>query len=412
MVSLPDASLPALPISSLRIQTTILSLTTNNFSYARIGHLLGWWDVHPLPPFIPAEFSDSKKFGRISCWGYGIVTDSTVPEIEVGTQVWGYLPIGTLPVDMSVQLNPKIPAQFREISKHRSHVLPVYNRYLFYPAATAEESVDLKQSQGYDSLMQVLFETGYMMNRFVFTWDLAEAVYPFGDSKDGWTFDKGSVDGNTIFILFAGSGKTALSLAHTLKHGRPKGKAPCAVYAVGSAASKAFTEGTGLYDKVLLYDAHESNLSTELSLGTATKIMVCDFGARGGAADNWAQKLRQSHNVVQVGVGSEPMAETPEEATAKFLSGRKSSAGLKWNINASVLRTQAMEILGEKAYFEGFMREWNHFKEQGGIKGLHLVWGEGMDDIAKGWERLCKGEVGPDEGLVFKLKLSRAEVCL
>jgi len=26
-----------------------------------------------------------------------------------------------------------------------------------------------------------------------------------------------------------------------------------------------------------------------------------------------------------------------------------------------------------------------------------------MDDVAKGWEKLYKGEVGPDEGLVFSL---------
>ena len=57
LVSLPNAyPLPPLAPSSIRIKSTILSLTTNNFAYARIGHLLGWWDVHPLPPSIPAEY--------------------------------------------------------------------------------------------------------------------------------------------------------------------------------------------------------------------------------------------------------------------------------------------------------------------------------------------------------------------
>jgi len=63
-----------------------------------------------------------------------------------------------------------------------------------------------------------------------------------------------------------------------------------------------------------------------------------------------------------------------------------------------------MDILGERKYFEGFLKEWNLLKERGGVKGLRLIWGEGMDDAAKGWKRLCGGEVGPDEGLLYELK--------
>jgi hypothetical protein len=404
MVSLPTASLPPLAESSLRVRTSILSLTNNNLTYARIGHLLGWWDIHPLPSSIPAEFSDTKQFGRISCWGYGVVIESTVSEVEAGMQVWGYLPIGTLPVDMQIQLHPEVFGQFYETSKHRAHVLPVYNRYLFYPTPNiSQQGFDLKQSQGYDSLLQVLFETAYMINRFVFPWNPSEAVYPFGDGKDGWTFDKGNVDDKTIFILFAASGKTGLSLAYALKHSRPEGKKPRGVFAVGSGTSKAFTEGTGLYDKVMLYDACDSDLQTGLNLDASTRVIMCDFGARGGAASRWADKLRDTHHVTLVGVGSEPMAETPEQTTAKFLSARQAFVGRKYDVNASALRSQAMEILGDKQYFLDFMQEWNQFKGQGGIAKLRLVWGEGMGDVAKGWERLCKGEVGPDEGLVFSL---------
>lgn len=94
-----------------------------------IGHLLGWWDVHPLPSCIPVEFSDAKKYGRISAWGYGSVVESTVPGIELGSLAYGYLPIGTLPVDMEVQLDSDVPGHFVEISKHREKLMPIYNRY-------------------------------------------------------------------------------------------------------------------------------------------------------------------------------------------------------------------------------------------------------------------------------------------
>jgi hypothetical protein len=86
LVSLPNAyPLPPLGPSSIRNKSNILSLTINNCSYARDGHLLGWWDVHPLPPSTPARYSDPTKFGRISAWGYAEVIESNVSGLQIGT---------------------------------------------------------------------------------------------------------------------------------------------------------------------------------------------------------------------------------------------------------------------------------------------------------------------------------------
>lgn len=50
LVPFPNAlPYPPLGPSSLRLRTTVLSLTVNNFTYAALGTLLNWWDVHPLP---------------------------------------------------------------------------------------------------------------------------------------------------------------------------------------------------------------------------------------------------------------------------------------------------------------------------------------------------------------------------
>jgi hypothetical protein len=156
MVALPKAyPLPALPPSSLRVKTAILSLTTNNFSYAKVGHLLGWWDIHLLPESIPTEYADPKKFGRISGWGFGDVIESNVPEVEVGTQLFGYLPIGTLPVDFEVQVDQNVPNQLVVTSKHRQHVLPIYNRYIVFQRPKDFGDPKFQHSQGYDSLMYV-----------------------------------------------------------------------------------------------------------------------------------------------------------------------------------------------------------------------------------------------------------------
>jgi hypothetical protein len=284
IVSLPNAlPLPPLAPSSLRVQSSILALTTNNFSYARLGHLVGWWNFHALPSSIPAEFSDPASFGRISAWGYGTVIESTAG-VEVGTQVFGYLPIGTLPVDMLVEFDPKIPGRFQEVSEHRIKLLAVYNRYFFHPkAATVQD----REGQGYDALIRVLFETSYMLNRFVFAWERTELVHPAG-TGEGWSFDDAQLDG-AIVLIFSASGKTALSFAHQLKHGRPVAHQPQSVVAVGSKSSSQFTAGTGLYDQLLDYTADDDDLGKQLGLKAESKVVLCEFGSRGSAAARYVK---------------------------------------------------------------------------------------------------------------------------
>lgn len=55
----------------------------------------------------------------------------------------------------------------------------------------------------------------------------------------------------------------------------------------------------------------------------------------------------------------------------------------------------------EKKYFQDVLKEWNLSTDGGAVKGLRLVWGDSMDDVGKGREKLDKGEVGADEGLAF-----------
>lgn len=71
-------------------------------------------------------------------------------------------------------------------------------------------------------------------------------------------------------------------------------------------------------------------------------------------------------------------------------------------VNADDMRRRAMKTLGEEKYWAEEGRSWEQFREQG-IKGLGLSWGEGMQGVINGWDRLARGEVLPSEGLVYKL---------
>ncbi|KAF8850639.1 hypothetical protein BDZ45DRAFT_769495 [Acephala macrosclerotiorum] len=401
LVALPNSlPLPELAPSSIRIKTTIISLTANNLMYGRIGHIIRTWEIHPLPSSIPPEFSDPTKFGRIGAWGYATVLESNVLKIEVGTQVFGLLPIGTLPLDMTVQLKPGLPGQFSEISKHRENVMPLYNQYLFYPQVP-ERALEHKQSQGYGALFQIFFTTSYLINRFAFPWVPAEFVHP-SNAEDNWTLQKGQIDERATVLVFADTGKTALALAYLLKNSRPEQAMPKTVVGIGSQASRAFAKGTQFYDKTLMYEDDSGDLDLELDLAADTKVVVVEFGSRGEAAARWADKLRQSHeNVVQLIVAGEVVKETPEEALEKFKARAKTGATV---FNASAARVQAINVLDEKRYSEELLKGWAIFKELGLVKGLTMIWGEGMEDVRKGWEKLCKGDVKSDQGLVFCLE--------
>jgi hypothetical protein len=201
--------------------------------------------------------------------------------------------------------------------------------------------------------------------------------------------------------VLSGSGKTALSFAYQLRHGRPTEHKPSAIIAVGSSVSKIFVEGTGFYDRVMEYSDTSLDLDSELSLRADSKIVICDFGAREGAAVRWLEALRGTgKNAILLGVGGEVVAESPEKSSERNKARAKSMTAY---VNASGMRDGAMGILGIKVYFEDSAKAWAAYQNALVGTGLKLVWGEGMEELGRGWEQLCKGNVGPNEGLVFDL---------
>jgi hypothetical protein len=89
LMTIPLQALPTLDSSLLGFRPEILDLTTNNLTYARRGHLMGWYDVYPLPYSMPVPYNDSSAYGRIASWGYADIIESTVPDIPVGKiSIW------------------------------------------------------------------------------------------------------------------------------------------------------------------------------------------------------------------------------------------------------------------------------------------------------------------------------------
>ncbi|GAB1321007.1 hypothetical protein MFIFM68171_11217 [Madurella fahalii] len=402
------------------IRTRLVALTTNNFTYARRGGIpyLAWWSVWPMPSpassssssssSLPPPFNDEAALAaycRVSGWGCVEVVQSTVPGLAAGTWLAGYVPIGTRPEAVALARG--------EVDGHwlRTDVVPggeglssVYKRYVQVPGGKeggGGGGMD-KVGLGWDALMGVLFETGFMLNRFVFSWEGEErVVHPLGMKGMRWAREDADIAG-AVMVLLAPSGKTGLAFAHELRFGRPEGKRPGKVIAVGSARSREFSAGTGLFDEVLLYeDLQDASFDLGAKLGgQQQKIVVMDFGARGDAVDRWTEALKDRCERLQVLViGADPLAQAQSKTAERI---EDATSGVE-QVHAGNLRERAIELVGTAKYYADKGTAWAKFKDDGTIPGLQLKWGKGMEEFSEGWDALVRGDYGPDIGLVYEI---------
>ena len=396
IVTLPSSPLGELAPSSLRLKSEILGLTTNNLSYARLGHILGWWDIHPLPPNTPSPYDDPERYGRISAWGYATIIESTVSSIPVGKTVYGYLPIGTLPVDVNIKVCDFDDAQLEVLDPHRQHLWKIYNRLQITDSLDVLIKEKGAEYLAWDALMQGLYGTSYNLNRYGFAWNEADLISPDGNKDTAWTMQDADLK-DAIVVCLSGSGKTAMSFAHSLKKNRPENEKPKAVIAVGSEKSKAFTEKSGFYDGVALY-SDDAATFIKNKYPEGKKVVLIDFGAREGVHARWSELLGNLGIPVRsIRVAGEVKVANREESTK--LMQRLSSSIV---VHASALREKGIER-GGKTYFKEFYEAFDGFKADGGIPGTTFRWGKGMQDWAKDWDELVRDEVDVNTALVCRL---------
>lgn len=383
--------------SSLRFRPSILSLSTNNFSYARIGQLMGWYAIYPLPPSTPAPYDDSKTYGRISAWGYAEIIDSTVTGIAAGQTMYGYFPISSgtevVRAEYAVHNEKPITDQIVILDEHRQHLWKIYNRYRVCAPLSDLEATKGRDSLGWDSLLSGPFITAYNLSSYAFAWDDSRRIHPSGQGE--WSSADADLRNSTVVVLNA-SGKTAMAFAYALRNTRPSVHQPSSIIGVGSPSSLSTIASSAHYDSVVLNADAESAASTILSSNTS-RIVLVDFGARPGANASWTAALTTSTDIpfTPVTVGGEVSVLNPEQLRKRMAGG---TAGNR--LNASLLREKGIEIGGAE-YFDAVEEAFDVFKKR--LGGVDLIWGKGVEGWEDGWERLCQDKVGAGEGLVYTL---------
>ena len=190
----------------VRLAIESFALTANNIPYAVFGEMMQYWSFFPGP----------EGFGRVPVWGHARVEESRHPEIPVGQRFYGYWPMST---HLTVQARAG-KSGFLDAAPHRQPMAVIYNQYA---AVGGEEPLE-----AYRALLQPLFMTSFLIED---------------------QLDEAGFHGAASVVLSSASSKTAIALA-ALLHRRGDVK----VVGLTSPRNKAFVEGLGFYDQVVLYD--------------------------------------------------------------------------------------------------------------------------------------------------------------
>ncbi|MCY1648980.1 DUF2855 family protein [Caulobacter sp. SL161] len=200
-----DVAPPSLADGEVRLIIERFALTANNITYAVFGEMMKYWD------FFPA----AEGFGRVPVWGFARVEASNHPGVEIGQRFYGYWPMST-----HLTVTPKVgKAGFADVAPHRQHLAAVYNQYV----AVGEES----PLEAHTALLQPLFITSFLIDD---------------------QLDEAGFHGAKSVILSSASSKTAIALAALLKK-----RGGVEVVGLTSPRNRAFVEGLGFYDQVVLY---------------------------------------------------------------------------------------------------------------------------------------------------------------
>lgn len=299
---------PPLKPSSVRVRATLLGLASNNLSYASGGTRLHWWDAYPVPPAAPAPYNDSSEWGIVPAWGLASVIDSSIPDLPAGTTLYGFWPTSAHAVDL--ELTPaeqEVQGHWREVSAHRSNLMPLYNRYRVFETG----GKDLSEF-GWDVTVGAIMLAGYVLSEYVFTPDPVNhpPVHPFSESEK-WTVEDADLS-KTVFVSLAASTKTARTVAYNF-FCRPRNTGPLAFLQVTSqpkdileAAEKfipQFPVGAIAYEDVGSSGEWIARLKPE-------RVVVADFGARDGSLDGFVKVVKstpdlQSTKIMVLAVGNQ-----------------------------------------------------------------------------------------------------------
>jgi NADPH:quinone reductase-like Zn-dependent oxidoreductase len=187
------------------------ALTSNNVSYALSGDFLDYWGFFPT----------QEGWGRLPVMGFGVVTDTTHPNITVGQRYFGFFPAG----DFHIVQAQKTSGGFVDIAPHREKHAMAYRSF-------DDAAPSLTDTDNAYLLLRGLYVTSFLAEDFLF---------------DNGMFGAGQI------VVSSASSKTAIALAQCI---RARGNTHC--IGLTSHSNLDFVNTVNLYDEVATYDDIEN----------------------------------------------------------------------------------------------------------------------------------------------------------
>lgn len=338
----------ALHEGQIRVSIEKFALTANNITYAVAGEQMGYWR------FFPAINDEQDEWGVMPVWGFAVVSESKLAEVQVGERLYGYFPPAT-----ELTLTPKrlSATRFMEGAPYRQDLAAAYNSYKRLDAdPDYDPSTDNERM-----LLAPLFTTSFCL------WDSL--------ADKNWC-------GAKQVIIVSASSKTSIGLSYALAD---DSQAPT-VIGVTSQRNLALVNKIGTYDQGVTYDdigtIDASIPSVIVDMSGNTEVLGRLHSHLGGnmlfcsnvGITHW-NEVSESSDIIK------------ERSEFFFAPAHIQKRVGDWGAAAYEEKVESfMASAAAKS------REWMHIA---GINGL-----AGVDDI---YQRVCDGKVAADQGLVVNM---------
>ena len=405
------STLPPLQEGWVRVRTRLITISSMNLSYCSLGRALAWWDEVPLPASLPASYNDSDEYGVAPGWGVGEVVESRTPNLPTGTAIYGHMPTSAFPFELRLQGSGNIPSHWIDVSEQRKKLMAAYNRFVVMPEAFEPSQAS---ETAFTLALQISFETGYVLNRFVFaSWPGDRPVHPFPEQQAPWSVEDSDLKDAVVIALAAG-GRSCRAFVQQLATNRAPGCGPSGLVEITSSEVSVIDNTHAAFPhRVLKYDeALSTDLTQWIIARKPRRIVITDFGGRDNIVEPLEQHLSTALPDLKldiVGVGRAAQFNPGPAAIAQKQSGVR--------MNTSGIRVEAIKQLGEAPYFQQAEDAFHEMvqaerkrcagmSQDGQILGVEIEMRDGIrgdTGFEQAWNDLCAGRLSGKQALVFRI---------
>lgn len=328
------SSKPAhIPKNHILICVDRFGFSANNITYQALGEhpLFRYFDFH-APPNDHERGISSSTHGVVPVWGFGTVIGSSLPKVEVGERLYGYLAPTRY---VLVEIDPN------DVNKHAIYVprahLPPDRRPYNQITRCSSDPVYTKETEDLIMLYRPLFWTSFWCEDWLYT-----SGY-YGNDND-------AAPGAVTMLISSASSKTAFCFAYCVRkraeaeaeattsrksNSKPKPTSTTTPTLIGITSSKnlAFTKRLGLYDQVYSYDEFTSvpalninnNRGKEARTGTSRWIYI-DVAGNDKLNDKVYKHFESPYTgtlVMSVSLGMTTLTPATATATASMSTGKE-----------------------------------------------------------------------------------------